>query len=107
MPTLTKLAGWNRSADVKFDGLDVWPILSGAVEKPEPRTIYIPHPGGSIVLRGGMKLIVHKQRGRRRQGEEVELFDVTNDPSETKDLAKVAAGEGRADAGDPRGVTEG
>ena len=33
MPTLTKLAGWQPPADLQFDGLDVWPLLTGEVEQ--------------------------------------------------------------------------
>jgi len=56
MPTLTKLAGWRRPADMKFDGLDIWPLLTGAVEKAEPRTVYIPHPSGAAIYQGEWKL---------------------------------------------------
>jgi len=81
MPTLTKLAGWGKGAEAKFDGMDVWPVLTGEA-KESARTIYIPHPSGAVVLRDGWKLI-----SRKAQGEKVELFNVSEDPSETKDLA--------------------
>jgi len=86
MPTLTKLAGWQPPTDLKFDGMDAWPLLTGA-EKPAPRTIYIPHPSGSIVLRDGWKLIERKATKRSKAG--VELFNVTADPFEEKDLAQA------------------
>ena len=85
MPTLTKLAGWQPPTDLKFDGLDAWPLLTGAVEKPAPRTIYIPHPSGAIVLHDGWKLIARK--AAKRGSPAVELFHVADDPFEKQDLA--------------------
>lgn len=81
MPTLTRLAGWKPTADVKFDGLDVWPLLTDSVEKPSPRTIYIPMAKGAAVLDGDWKLIV-------RAKEKAELFRITSDPYEKNDLAE-------------------
>jgi arylsulfatase A-like enzyme len=80
MPTLTRLAGWKPTADVSFDGLDAWPLLSGAVEKPAPRTIYVPMTNGAAVLDGDWKLIVHA-KGK------AELFRITSDPYEENDVA--------------------
>ena len=82
MPTLTKLAGWQRPADLKLDGIDIWPLLTGTLEKPEPRTVYIPHPSGAAVYRGDWKLIVRKGKNAR-----TELFNLANDPLETTNLA--------------------
>jgi arylsulfatase A-like enzyme len=89
MPTLTKLAGWQPPADlsVQFDGLDVWPLLTGEIAKPAPRTIYIPHPSGAIVLRDGWKLIARK--ATKKAGPSVELYNVTDDPFEKQDLASA------------------
>ncbi|MFA6563000.1 MAG: arylsulfatase [Verrucomicrobiia bacterium] len=87
MPTLTKLAGWQPPAGLKFDGIDAWPVLTGAVEKPTPRTIYIPHPSGAIVLRDGWKLIARKKTKKNKAG--IELFNVTADPFEEKELAQA------------------
>lgn len=87
MPTLTKLAGWQAPAGLRFDGLDVWPLLSGAVAQAAPRTIYIPHPSGAIVLRDGWKLISRK--AGKKQPASVELFHVATDPGEEQDLAQA------------------
>jgi arylsulfatase A-like enzyme len=89
MPTLTNLVGWKKPADVSFDGQDMWPALRGDVEKPAPRTIYIPLPKAWAVLRGGWKIIVRDQ-GRRGldDSDQVQLFNVETDPSETNDLAR-------------------
>jgi arylsulfatase A-like enzyme len=91
MPTITKLAGWTPPSDLKFDGLDIWPLLTGAVAKPEPRTIYIPHPSGAIVLRDGWKLIARKGGNAKKKkaatAASVELYNLNTDPYETKELA--------------------
>ena len=84
MPTLTRLAGWKPAVPPKFDGQDVWPLLSGAVEKPAPRTIYVPVKNGAAVLSGNWKLVVHAKPGEPRRAE---LFQMVADPLETKDLA--------------------
>lgn len=80
MPTLTKLAGWKPTAPPKFDGKDVWPVLTGAVDKPEPRTIYIPVSGTAAVLDGEWKLIAGNKS-------KAELFHLTLDPYEKNNLA--------------------
>lgn len=81
MPTLTKLAGWQRPADVKSDGLDIWPVLTGADAKPAARTVYIPHGSGAAVYQGDWKLIA-----RKNQNAKPELFNLKVDPYETHDL---------------------
>ncbi len=80
-PTLAKLAGYEPKQDPRWDGQDVWPLLTGAVEKPAPRSIYIAHPSGQAVLRDGWKLIAFKKNGKR------ELYHLANDPYEKTDLA--------------------
>jgi arylsulfatase A-like enzyme len=80
MPTLTRLAGWRPATPPKFDGQDIWPLLTGAVEKPPPRTIYIPMVKGAAVFDGEWKLIAYA-------GGKAELFHITADPYEKDDLA--------------------
>jgi arylsulfatase len=88
MPTITNLADWKPQADPKFDGIDVFPAVSGSTTTTDHRVIYIPHPSGAIVLRDGWKLIVRKARARSPDTEPaVELFNVKTDPSETKNVA--------------------
>jgi arylsulfatase A-like enzyme len=88
MPTITNLADWKPQADPKFDGIDVFPAVSGSAATTDHRVIYIPHPSGAIVLRDGWKLIVRKARARSPDTEPaVELFNVKTDPSETKNVA--------------------
>jgi arylsulfatase A-like enzyme len=88
MPTFTKLAGWKPATPPKFDGQDVWPLLTGKVEKPEARTIYIPMVSGAAVFDGEWKLMVHKVKGKSK----TELFHIAADPYEEKDLAAAEPG---------------
>ena len=81
MPTLTKLAGYTPTQDLKWDGQDVWPLLTGQVEHPLPRTIYIPMQPAAVVRHGDWKLIASRNGSRR------ELFNLAEDPYEKNDLA--------------------
>lgn len=80
MPTLTRLVGWNPAKFPEFDGLDIWPILTGEVTQPPPRTIYIPMPRSRALLYGGWKLIAPN-------ADPPMLFHVAADPAEEHDLA--------------------
>jgi len=82
MPTLARLAGYAPTTDPKWDGHDVWPLLTGQVAMAEPRTIYIPHRKSNSALRhGDWKLITHR-RGKH------ELYNLAKDPYEKKNLAE-------------------
>jgi arylsulfatase A-like enzyme len=80
MPTLTKLVGYTPSSDLKWDGRDVWPLVTGAVTKAEPRTLYIALPGGAALRDGDWKLIATKDNRKL-------LFNLADDPYEKTDLA--------------------
>lgn len=81
VPTLTGLASYRPKPELKWDGRDAWPLLSGAVEKPEPRTIYVAHRSGHTIHRDGWKLIA-LANGKR------ELYHLSTDPYEKTDLAE-------------------
>ncbi len=86
MPTLCALAGWTADRDLKWDGLNLWPALSGAAAVPQ-RPLYWAAPGfrARAVQHDGWKLIHTPAKGQVR--EKVELFHLTGDPHETRDLA--------------------
>jgi len=81
MPTITKLVGWQPKQSPAYDGRDVWPVITGEAAALEPRPIYIPASDGQVVLHDGWKLIARKNK--------VELYRVTEDVSEEKDLAEA------------------
>jgi arylsulfatase A-like enzyme len=81
MPTLCKLAGCVDKKDYKWDGNDVWPLLSREVTQPTPRTLYwqgVRNRSAALRL-GDWKLVTH--------GKNEELFDLSTDPLEQHDLA--------------------
>ncbi|AMV18854.1 arylsulfatase B [Planctomyces sp. SH-PL14] len=79
-PTLAGLVGYVPPNDLRWDGIDQWPMLTGQTMKAEPRTLYIAMQNGNAALRyGDWKLIA--------QGRKSLLFDLGKDPYETRDVA--------------------
>ncbi|MAG93850.1 MAG: arylsulfatase [Planctomycetaceae bacterium] len=85
MPTLCKLAGHESASDLKWDGRDIWPIVSGETTTPKSRVLYWQGVGrrSAALRQGNWKLIVH----RKKAGDELELFDLEEDPGEKQDLS--------------------
>ena len=80
MPTLCGLAGCAPERDLHWDGADVWPLIAGGGRPAGPRTLYWKTPGAYALRHGDWKLVVdHK-------GEKPELYDLSSDPYETRDL---------------------
>jgi arylsulfatase A-like enzyme len=88
MPTLCGLAGFKPAADLKWDGQDVWPMVSGA-KAPQKRTVYWAGVSfrSAAVRDGDLKLIVTKTA--KPDADRVELFDLAADPNESKDLSSA------------------
>lgn len=80
MPTLTRLAGYTPEEDLEWDGVDVWPLISGAVADPPPRALYIRGLSNSALRHGDWKLVKHREGG-------CELYNLKKDPYEVDDLA--------------------
>ncbi len=82
MPTLTKLVGYQPPRDLRWDGVDIWPWLTGESGTSEPRTLYClgANSRDQTVRRGPWKLIV------RSKGE-AELFNLSADVAESKNVA--------------------
>jgi arylsulfatase A-like enzyme len=80
-PTLAGPAGYKPKGDLKWDGQDRWPVLTGAA-KPEPRVLYWLGPGGnSLALRKGDLVLI------RQNKKPDELYDLAADPDQKTDLA--------------------
>jgi arylsulfatase A-like enzyme len=80
-PTLAALAGARVDPRWLWEGIDLWPVLTGAGGA-AARRLYWKTDQESAVREGDLKLIVP-----RRNGGVAELYDVANDPHESKDLA--------------------
>lgn len=87
MPTFCALAGWATDRELKWDGTNLWPALSGAGTAPS-RPLYWAAPGfrARAVQEAGWKLILTATKGQAP--EKAELFDLNQDPNETPDLAR-------------------
>lgn len=95
-PTLTGLAGASTTESKPLDGVDVWETISAG--KPSPRTevVYNIEPYRAGVRQGDWKLV-----WKTTIPQQVELFNLADDPSEKTNLAaqypdKVAALQKRA-----------
>ncbi len=84
MPTFCKMVGYKAAQDLKWDGQDIWPQLTGEVPI-QPRSIYTAAPGFNVlaIRHGDWKLVVHKSNNLanpKRETEAIELYDLANDP---------------------------
>jgi arylsulfatase A-like enzyme len=89
MPTLCALAGAKPAGDLKWDGIDIWPVLSQSAATPPARTIYSAAPGfrAQMVRHGDWKLIVTPTDGKKGKAAQKELFNLASDLGESKNLA--------------------
>lgn len=86
MPTLCHLAGYRSGSDLKWDGRNIWPILTGAADGPDDRTFYCQGVGrrSATIRSGDWKLVVHRRKSEVTR----ELYNLDADPSETTELAR-------------------
>jgi arylsulfatase A-like enzyme len=84
MPTICALAGATTGDGLKWDGTNLWPLLTGHTAA-QPRTLYWAGTGfrTQAVRQGDWKLIVTPGA----TGEKAELFNLASDPGEASDLA--------------------
>jgi len=83
MPTLANLVGFDSQATAKWDGQDAWPQLSDASTEEHERLIYIAWGGRrqrESLHRGNWKIV-------RNSGKTWELYNLADDPNETKNLS--------------------
>ena len=100
-PTLIRQAGGSLEQKLPIDGLDVWPMLTKQAASPHDAILSVSTQGPSraAVRMGDWKLIVDggaddiappgKKKGKKAAGkyEPTALYDLSADPSESKNLA--------------------
>lgn len=80
-PTFAGVAGYKPKDDLKWDGSNLWPVLTGAL-KPQSHILYWLGPNGnSLAIRKGDHILI------RQKGKPDELYDFAADPSQKNDLA--------------------
>ena len=95
MPTLTAVAGYSPPRDLKWDGINVWPVIAGEKPMPSDRLLYWTQGASRAVRHGDLKLTVHLPRNSTG-APLIELFDLARDPHETTDLAPSRAADVKA-----------
>ena len=108
-PTLIKLAGGSLDQKLPIDGLDVWPMLTKGAPSPHDAILSVSTQGPTraAVRMGDWKLIVSgnadedggendgaaktKKKGKKAAGkyEPLALYNLIEDPSESKNLAEA------------------
>jgi len=90
MPTICALLEIPQPEGVKWDGVNVWPTLKGE-EDPAVANRELYWQGVSkksaALRQGKWKLVVHRRKGQ----DQVELFDLSVDPNEKRNLAAEQA----------------
>jgi arylsulfatase A-like enzyme len=82
-PTLAKLAGASTEKSKPLDGLDVWATVSTGAPSPRKEVLYNVDPLGGALSVGDWKLV-----WKASLPQNVEVFDLKRDPSESNNLAK-------------------
>ena len=83
MPTFTKLLGYEPANDPQWDGVDIWPLLTGEVAAIEDRPIFWNFAGRSYGVRSGpWKLITDAELAP----DKTELYSLEDDPYEERDV---------------------
>jgi arylsulfatase A-like enzyme len=95
-PTLLEACGIQKPANVTFDGVSLWALLTGARVRWPERTLFFQWHRGDVpelhrafaVRSSRFKLVQALGAGEKWSGKKVfELFDIENDPSESRDLS--------------------
>lgn len=92
-PTLAGLIGWQPDCDLRWDGRDIWPLLTRQARPDPQRVLYCKYAAGEAFLRrGDWKLVTlgdSKAAVARMpcDSRADQLFNVADDPNETHDLA--------------------
>jgi arylsulfatase A-like enzyme len=95
-PTLLRLAGASLDQELAPDGLDVWPVLTQGVKSPHDAILLVGSSSSRAAVRmGDWKLLLNASQqnaeetaaGPEDATAKVELYNLAEDISESKDLA--------------------
>ena len=90
-PTLLKLAGASLDQKLPLDGLDIWPTLTAGKPSPHEEILLNAEPKRGAIRVGEWKLIINGGAaggsGNKKSDQQVELFNLTEDPNEKRNLA--------------------
>jgi arylsulfatase A-like enzyme len=92
-PTLLKLAGANLDQPLPLDGRDMWATIAQGAKSPHEEILLNTTPNNGAIRVGDWKLVVaghaSDEGGRKgkRAASGVELFNLIDDPTESKNLA--------------------
>ena len=99
-PTLLKLAGAPIEQKLPIDGKDIWPVVTSGAPTTHEAFILNAAPHGGAIRVGDWKLVLNgaatseeespppKRAAKRgKASEDIELYNLADDPSETKNLA--------------------
>lgn len=88
LPTAAAAAGARPPA--KLDGVDLLPLLTGRANRPPHETLFWRYGMNVALRKGGWKIVQQREPGKGNPT--MQLFDISNDPSETRDLAAEKPG---------------
>lgn len=97
-PTLLKLAGASAEQPLPLDGRDMWATITKGAKSPHEEILLNITPSNGAIRSGDWKLVLAgdtsddgesapKAKKKQRAAEAVELFNLADDPTESKNLA--------------------
>jgi arylsulfatase B len=85
VPTALAAAAVDQPRDKPLDGIDLLPLMTRKAQPPEERRFFWRMGRNAAYRRGDWKIVRQVPRGKAKAP--FELFNVADDPNETKDLA--------------------
>jgi arylsulfatase A-like enzyme len=84
IPTIAALTGARATPEARWEGKDIWPLLTGSATAAPSRVLYWKTPQEFGLREGDWKLIESRRKGTAQKPQ---LFNLASDPLEKNDLA--------------------